>query len=204
MDQKQTFWLTIRSIPPNQKNSKEWIQSSREEKYTWPFYQPKLPFAGSILYHLFHRKPKAFCHCFSYSSPCHRQGIGSGINPGCCWYFWQQSQSHQQEHNCCKSQSCCFSPDISWKKQIHRIQILGTKYRRLLCRCFIFCWRVGILQGYFPLAIEFTRANSRREVKMKIVLTMNQMSMNLINWTLETLSFTFLCKFMKVNQLAVP
>ena len=57
---------------------------------------------------------------------------------------------------------------------------------------------------YCPLAMELTRANSRREANMKIVLTRNQMSMNFTYWTRDTFSFTFLCKFMKVNQLAVP
>ena len=67
-----------------------------------------------------------------------------------------------------------------------------------------FSWMVIFLQAYFPLAIELTRANSSRDAKIKIVLTRNQMSMNLTYWTRETLSFIFLCRFMKVNQLAVP
>ena len=56
----------------------------------------------------------------------------------------------------------------------------------------------------FPLAMELTSANSRREVKMKTVLTRNQMSINLIYCTLDILSFMLVWRLIKVNQLAVP
>ena len=52
--------------------------------------------------------------------------------------------------------------------------------------------------------MELTTANSTREAKMKMVLVMNQMSMNLTYWTLDTLSLMFLWRLMKVSQLAVP
>ena len=58
--------------------------------------------------------------------------------------------------------------------------------------------------GYFPLAIELTKANSTRDMKMKIVLVRNQISIYFTYCTRDTLSLIFLWRLIKVSQLAVP